>query len=61
MYVKYNMEDNTIYLIVSLVMLVITELLPFLPTKSQGLIHMFAMVADESYEMYKSRKNSQPK
>jgi len=58
---KYIMEDNGIYLIVSLIMLVVTELLPFLPTKSQGLIHMFAMVAEDRYEMYKSKKNSQPK
>ena len=55
------MEDSTIYLIVSCSMLVITELLPFLPIRSQGLIHALTVVAQESYEEYKIRKESQPK
>lgn len=61
LYAQYIMEDNTIYLIVSLVMLIITEILPFLPTRAQGLIHMLSMVAEDSYEVYKSKKDSQPK
>lgn len=55
------MEDKTIYLIISCFLLVITELLPFLPTRSQGLIHALTMVAEDSYVMYKSHKDSQPK
>jgi len=55
------MEDNTIYLIISCLMLVITELLPFLPIRSQGLIHALTVVAQESYEEYKTNKISQPK
>lgn len=55
------MEDSTIYLIISCSLLVITELLPFLPTRSQGLIHALTVVAEESYEAYKSTKDSQPK
>lgn len=55
------MEDSTIYLIVSLCLLVLTELLPFLPTRSQGLIHALTMIAEDSYDLYKSNKISQPK
>ena len=41
-------------------MLIITEILPFLPTKAQGLIHMLTTVAEDVYEKYKSKKISQP-
>lgn len=55
------MEDKTIYLIISVVLLILTELLPFLPTRSQGLIHALTVIAEDSYENYKSAQVSQPK
>lgn len=36
-------------------MLVLTELLPFLPTRSHGIIHALTMVAEDGLEAYKSR------
>lgn len=55
------MEDKAIYLIISVVLLILTEILPFLPTRSQGLIHALTVIAEDSYESYKSTPGSQPK
>ena len=55
MYEIYNMDDKTIYLLVSLFLLLLTELLPFLPTRSHGIIHALSMVASDSLDAYKSR------
>lgn len=49
------MDDKTIYLLVSLFLLLLTELLPFLPTRSHGIIHALSMVASDSLDAYKSR------
>lgn len=36
-------------------MLILTELLPFMPTRSHGIIHALTVVAEDSLEAYKNR------
>lgn len=53
------MDNNTIYLIVSCLLLVISEILPFMPTRSKGLLQALTTVAEEVVEVYK-RKEENP-
>lgn len=52
------MDNTTIYLIVSCVTLLISELMPFLPTRSKGIIQALTNVADDVVEVYKRKPNN---
>lgn len=53
------MDNTTVYLIMSCLLLVISEILPFMPTRSKGLLQALTIVADDIVEVYK-RKDEIP-
>jgi hypothetical protein len=44
---------ETVYLITSIIFFLITELMPFLPTRSHGILHALMNVAQDVLNLYK--------